>query len=84
MRAIATSKQPSGLAPTPEGLPLRDSAGRSRRPTVNEDEHHGDLTDGARWYTAANFETVFPLTADLNIGSTYEPLYVSDACECAD
>lgn len=46
--------------------------------------YHGDLTSGARWYTAANFETVFPLTADLNIGSTYEPLYISEACECVD
>ena len=46
--------------------------------------YHGDLTSGARWYTAENFEHVFPLTADLNIGSERDPLYVSDACECAD
>lgn len=45
---------------------------------------HGDLTRGTRWYTAENFETVYPLTAGLNVGSMYEPLLISDACECSE
>lgn len=43
---------------------------------------HGNLTGSVRWYTAENFETVFPQTGDLNIGSQMYPLLMADACHC--
>lgn len=35
-----------------------------------------------RWYTAENFERVFPGTGDVNVGSMFNPLRMSDACRC--
>ena len=45
--------------------------------------HHGELTT-ERWYTAENFERVYPGTGDLNIGSMIDPQMMRDSCACLD
>ncbi|MBU1621879.1 MAG: hypothetical protein KJ604_20680 [Gammaproteobacteria bacterium] len=41
-------------------------------------------TDPIRWYTAENFERVFPSTGDVNIGSQFRPCLMRDACACVE
>ena len=40
-----------------------------------------DFPRGERWYTAENLERMYQAT-DRNIGSMYQPMYASEACEC--
>jgi hypothetical protein len=36
------------------------------------------------WYTAENFERVFPETGNRNIGSQMYPMRMEQACECRE
>jgi hypothetical protein len=42
------------------------------------------ITTSMARYTAENFESTYPATGEVNVGSMFEPAYLPDLCECDD